>query len=43
MTSFVREGSEQNDILLELEDWVRAGQISAGAGKLIYFNMSAAE
>ena len=40
---FVWGGSKQNDFLLELEDLVRVGQISAGAGRLIYFNMSAAE
>ena len=43
MTSLVWGGSEQNDFLLELQDFVRAGQISAGAGRMIYFNMSAAE
>ena len=43
VTSFVWGGSEHNDFLLELQDWVRAGLISAGAGILIYFNMSAAE
>ena len=43
MTSFVLGRSEQDDFLLELEDWVRAGHISAGAGRLIYFYMSAAE
>ena len=43
MTNFVWGGSEQDDFLLELQDWVRAGQISAGAGILTFFNMSAAE
>ena len=43
VTSFVWGGSEQNYFLLELQDWVRAGQISAGARRLIYFNISAAE
>ena len=43
VTSFVWGGSEQNDFFLVLQDWVRAEQISAGAGRLMYFNMSAAE
>ena len=43
VTNFVWGVSEQDEFFLELQDWVRAGQISAGAGRLIYFNMSAAE
>ena len=43
MTNFVWAGSEQDDFLLELEDWVRAVQISVGAGRLTYLNVSAAE
>ena len=43
MTNFIWGGSEQDDFLLELQDWNKPGQISAGAGRLIYFNMSAAE
>ena len=43
MTNFVWGGLEQDDFLLELQDWVRAGQISVGAVRLMYFDMSAAE
>ena len=43
VTIFVWVGSEQDDFLLELEDWVRAAQISVGAGRLTYFCVSAAE
>ena len=42
-TNFVWGGSEQDDFLLELVDWVTAGQISSGAGRLTYSNVSAAE
>ena len=41
--TFVLGGSEQDDFLLELEDCFRARQISEGAGRLTYFNVSAAE
>ena len=42
VTSFVWGGSQQNDFLLELQDWGRVGQISAGAagtekGKICLF------
>ncbi len=43
VTIFVWVGSEQDDFLLELEDWVRAAQISVEAGRLTYFCVSAAE
>ena len=36
VTNLVWGGSKQDDSLLELEDWVRSGQISAGAGGLTY-------
>ena len=39
---FAWGGSEQKEFLLELEDWIIAGTISSGAGRLIYFNVSAA-
>ena len=34
--NFIWGWSEQDDFLLELEDWVRAGKISVGAGILIF-------
>ena len=40
---FVLGGSELDFFLLALEDWVMAGQISAGTGRLTYFKVSAAE
>ena len=43
VTNFVLGGSVQDDFLLELQNRFRAGQISAGAGRLTYFNVSAAE
>ena len=43
MTNIVRGGSGQDDFFLEVQNWVRTGQISAGAGRFSYFNMSAAE
>ena len=43
MTNIVRGGSGQDDFFLEVQNWVRTGQISAGAGRFTYFNMSAAE
>ena len=43
MTNILCGGSEQDDFFLELEDWVRTEQISAGAGRSVYFNMYAAE
>ena len=39
---FALRGSEQKEFLLELEDWIIAGTISSGAGRLTYFNVSVA-